>query len=82
MAGQMKFVNFEATCIHVLSIVYVQVIHTKLKNSVFGKYILKTPEGMLSEVLFSSEVDSNGYFSLGFESGLPIGSTLLVMYGG
>ena len=82
MAGQMNFINFEATCIHVLSIVYVQVIRTKFKNSVFGKYILKTPDGMLSEVLFSSGVDSNGYFSLSFESGLPIGSTLLVMYGG
>lgn len=82
VAGQMKFINFEATCIHVLSTVYVQVIHTNFKNSVFGKYILKTPEGMLSEVLFSSKVDLNGYFSLGFDNGLPMGSTLLVMYGG
>lgn len=77
----MKVRNFEAICIDVKSITYVQTIQTKLQNSVFGKYILKKPSGELSEVLFTKEV-TNGIFSLGFESGLAVGSALLVIYGG
>ena len=81
VAGQMKVRNFEAICIEVKSITYVQTIQTKLQNSVFGKYILKKTSGELSEVLFTKEV-TNGLFSLGFESGLAVGSALLVIYGG
>ena len=80
MAEQMKVRNFETICINVKSITYVQMIQTKLQNSVFGKYILKKPSGELSEVLFTKEV-TNGVFSLGFENGLAVGSALLVIYG-